>query len=190
MPIGLPAEELQRWFNRGVPYDQYLQDAGDRAMPWHTVGEQVSVAGHEELLHSFTREMKVIVLSGIWCGDCTAQGPILAQIAGASSAIELRWLDRDEAIELSNQVKINAGNRVPTVIFMAEDFEAVSVLGDRTLSRYRAIAKRQLGASCDIPGAPIPQDEMQENIQDWVDEFERVQLLLRLSPRFRQKHGD
>jgi hypothetical protein len=26
--------------------------------------------------------------------------------------------------------------------------------------------------------------------QDWLDEFERVQLLLRLSSRLRQKHGD
>jgi thiol-disulfide isomerase/thioredoxin len=134
--------------------------------------------------------MKVIVLSGIWCGDCSAQGPILEKIANASPAIELRWLDRDEAIKLSNHVKINAGNRVPTVIFMAEDYEPVAVLGDRTLSRYRAIAKRQLGASCDIPGAPIAQDELKENIQDWVNEFERVQLLLRLSARLRQKHGD
>ena len=190
MPIGLPAEELQRWFERGSTYDTYLEDSGGRAQPWHAIGEQVSVAEHEALLHSFTRDMKVIVLSGIWCGDCSAQGPILEKIANASPAIELRWLDRDEAIELSNHVKINAGNRVPTVIFMAEDFEPVAVLGDRTLSRYRAIAKRQLGASCDIPGAPIAQDELKENIQDWVNEFERVQLLLRLSARLRQKHGD
>lgn len=190
MPIGLPAKELHSWFTRGVPYEQYLQNAGDRAAPWHAVSEQVSIADHELLLHSFVREMKVLVLSGVWCGDCSAQGPILEKIANASPAIELCWLDRDEAIELSNHVKINAGNRVPTVIFMAEDFEPVAVLGDRTLSRYRAIAKRQLGASCDIPGAPIPQDELQENIQDWVNEFERVQLLLRLSARLRQKHGD
>jgi hypothetical protein len=26
--------------------------------------------------------------------------------------------------------------------------------------------------------------------QDWLDEFERVQWLLRLSPRLRQLHGD
>ena len=27
-------------------------------------------------------------------------------------------------------------------------------------------------------------------VQDWLDEFERVQWLLRLSTRLRQKHGD
>ena len=73
---------------------------------------------------------------------------------------------------------------------MAEDFEPVSVLGDRTLTRYRAIAARQLGASCDIPGVLIPQHEFNETLQEWLNEFERVQLLLRLSAWLRQKHGD
>jgi hypothetical protein len=27
-------------------------------------------------------------------------------------------------------------------------------------------------------------------VDDWLREFERVQLMLRLSPRLRQKHGD
>ena len=27
-------------------------------------------------------------------------------------------------------------------------------------------------------------------LQEWLNEFERVQWMLRLSPRLRQKHGD
>ena len=73
---------------------------------------------------------------------------------------------------------------------MAEDYEPVSVIGDRTLSRYRAIAARQFGASCDIPGTVIPEREFNDTLQEWLNEFERVQLLLRLSARLRQKHGD
>jgi hypothetical protein len=73
---------------------------------------------------------------------------------------------------------------------MAEDFEPVSMYGDRTLARYRAIAARQLGSACDIPGIAIDQNEFDATLQEWVNEFERVQLLLRLSARLRQKHGD
>jgi hypothetical protein len=73
---------------------------------------------------------------------------------------------------------------------MSEDFEFVSLLGDRTLSRYRAMAARSLGAACPLPGAPLPDDELAATLSEWVGEFERVQLLLRLSPRLRQKHGD
>jgi hypothetical protein len=73
---------------------------------------------------------------------------------------------------------------------MAEDCEFVGLYGDRTLSRYRAVAARQTGAACELPGAEAPRDEMDATMADWVNEFERVQLLLRLSPRLREKHGD
>ena len=36
------------------------------------------------------------------------------------------------------------------------------------------------------PGDPRPA----QVTQDWLNEFDRVQWLLRLSPRLRQKHGD
>ena len=73
---------------------------------------------------------------------------------------------------------------------MAEDFELCSIFGDRTLTRYRAMAERALGAACMVPGAPLPDDDVAGTLADWVDEFERVQLMLRLSGRLRQKHGD
>ena len=191
MPVGLSPSTLQTWFEQGVTYDAYLAATPEKATPWQENDARCKLSDQQQLLlTSFSRTMKVIVLSGIWCGDCSSQGPMLAAIANGSAMIELHWLDRDEASELSNHLSINQGHRVPTVIFMAEDFEPVSVYGDRTLTRYRAMATRQLGAACDIPGAVIPEDEFAATMQDWLDEFERVQLLLRLSARLRQKHGD
>ncbi|MCA9311072.1 MAG: thioredoxin family protein, partial [Phycisphaerales bacterium] len=127
---------------------------------------------------------------GIWCGDCVQQGPLIQRIADASPLIEVRWLDRDEHEDLASSVMICGGLRVPVVLFLAEDFEPVSVYGDRSLTRYRAIAARQLGAACTLPGAPLDSDELHGTLQDWLNEFERVALLLRLSTRLRQKHGD
>jgi hypothetical protein len=191
MPTGLTKEYLQKWFAKGLSYEVYLDNARDMAAPWREVEKQAKLTHTQQTtLGSFVREMKVIVITGVWCGDCSVQGPMLHAIAGGSPTIAMHWLDRDDAIELSNKVKINAGNRVPTVLFMAEDFELVSVFGDRTLSRYRAIAARQLGSGCDIPGITTPQDEFDATLQEWLNEFERVQLLLRLSTRLRQKHRD
>jgi hypothetical protein len=79
---------------------------------------------------------------------------------------------------------------VPVVVFMNEDFDFVAFAGDRTLARYRALAGRLLGPSCPLPGVAVPADEVGATLQDWVDEFERVHLLLRLSPKLRQRHGD
>lgn len=191
MPIGINAEKLKKLHESAQTYDAYLDSDQDRAAPWRENDARTHLTQEQRnLLGSFIREMKVLVLSGIWCGDCSSQGPMLGAIAAASSMIDLRWLDRDAFPELSSHLSINAGHRVPTALFMAEDFEPVSVMGDRTLTRYRSMAARKLGAACDIPGIAVPEDEYNETLQEWLDEFERVQLLLRLSARLRQKHGD
>jgi hypothetical protein len=73
---------------------------------------------------------------------------------------------------------------------MAEDFEFMSLLGDKTLSRLRAKAAKSLGAACPLPGAELPADELAATLQEWLNEVERVHLLLRLSTRLRELHQD
>ena len=186
---GMQSELLRATFDAALPYERYLATDPGRAGAWRAVQASVTPSQHA-LLATFTRHMPVLVLSGVWCGDCAQQGPMLQAIAAACPRIDLRWIDRDAAPALRDQVSICGGHRVPTVIWMAEDFEFVSLLGDRTLPRYRAMAARQLGPACPLPGAALPADEAAATLQAWLDEFERVQLILRLSGRLRQRHGD
>jgi hypothetical protein len=75
-------------------------------------------------------------------------------------------------------------------LFLAEDFELCSIYGERSLNRYRSMASTQLGASCPIGIAAPDVDELGATLADWLNEFERMQLLLRLSPRLRRRHND
>jgi len=187
----LDAAYLKSKHDAGLDYESYLATNPAKAPNWRKYESQVHLTDDQRrVVSSFTREIKVLVTSGIWCGDCAVQCPMLMKIAHASSLIDLKFVDRDEHIDLSERIMINAGLRVPTAIFMAEDFELVSLLADRTLTRYRAIAARQLGPSCPLPGAPVPQDELNATLQEWLNEVERVHLLLRLSHRLREKYGD
>jgi ferredoxin len=183
---------LQSHFDQSLAYDAYLKTGTDeQRRRWTQVYEAAHLLDSQKtLLAGFVRQMNVLVVSGIWCGDCVQQCPLMQKIAEGSGKIALRLVDRDQHKELSSQLRINAGDRVPVVLFMAEDFELCGVYGERTLSRYRAIARKQLGASCPT-GIGLPdQDEMGATLADWLNEFERTQLLLRISPRLRQKHGD
>jgi thiol-disulfide isomerase/thioredoxin len=147
--------------------------------------------GHRELLGGFTRRLNVVVSSGTWCGDCVQQVPMVDAIAGAvGGLIEARYIDRDEHEELAERVMLCGGLRVPVVLILNEDFDLLSLEGDRSLSRYRAMAARQLGPSCPLPGAPVPAEEVAATLQDWVDAFERAHLMARLSTKLRQRHGD
>jgi thiol-disulfide isomerase/thioredoxin len=185
------AQYLKTKYDAGLDWDDYLATDPEKTGNWLEVYAQAQLtAAQKQLVEGFTREMKLLVVSGIWCGDCVQQGPLVQRIAEANPRIGIRYLDRDEHLDLTEQVKINAGLRVPAVVFMAEDFEPVSVFGDRTLARYRALAAKNLGGACPLPGAPVPDDEVQATLQDWLDEVERVHLILRLSARLRKTHGD
>ncbi|MEM1165046.1 MAG: thioredoxin family protein [Planctomycetota bacterium] len=189
----LTPDFLKFVFESGLGYADYVATAdADKRAKWDAFYDSVRLTGPQhELIGGFVREMPVLVISGVWCGDCVQQCPILARIAEANPRkVNLRFADRDEQMALAEQVKICGGTRVPVAIFMAEDFEPVQIFGDRTLTRYRKMAEAALGANCPVPGAPVPAEEVAEVTADWVDVFERNQLLLRLSTRLRQKHSD
>lgn len=187
------ASFLSDRFGTALPYDRYVQTGTDEQQRrWKQVYDAARLTDpQKQLLGGFVREMKVLVVSGIWCGDCVQQCPLLQRIAeGNSSRIDLRLADRDQNRDLADQFRLNGGDRVPVAVFMAEDFEFCGAFGDRSLHRYRALARTQLGASCPVGLAPPDPDELGQTLQDWLNEFERIQLMLRLSPRLRRRHND
>ncbi|MBG82953.1 MAG: thiol reductase thioredoxin [Phycisphaerae bacterium] len=188
---GLRSHDLQTVFQSASDWEGYLASDPEKAAPWRTLLQDIQLSDEQiQLLNGFTRTMRVLMISGIWCGDCVRQGPALEAIARANPCIDLRFIDRDAIPEVMSRLSINGGQRVPMVVFMAEDMEPVSVAGDRTLNYYRHMINSKLGISCPMPGAATDDGMIRLMTQDWIDEFERVHLLLRLSGRLRQIHGD
>jgi thiol-disulfide isomerase/thioredoxin len=180
-------------FEAGLAYPAYgATGSPDQQASWNRSYQRVQVTpAQTQLLTSFTRRINLLVTSGTWCGDCVQQVPMLARIAEANPAlIHLRLVDRDKHRDLSEQVMICGGLRVPTVIFLSEEFDFVSIMGDKLLTRLRVLAAKSVGAFCPLPGADEPADESAGALRDWVREVERVHLMLRLSPKLREKHGD
>jgi thiol-disulfide isomerase/thioredoxin len=180
-------------FTQGLSYEQFLERHGteEHRRRWANMHAAVRLsAAQRELLASFRREMKVLCLTGAWCGDCVNQCPIFDHFAQATPQIQIRYLDRDAESELAAELRVCGGSRVPVVVFLSEDGQQVGRYGDRTLARYRRLAAEQLGSSCPT-GLVVPDAELTAAVtQEWLNEFERVHLLLRLSPRLRQLHGD
>jgi thiol-disulfide isomerase/thioredoxin len=193
----LSPEFLFAKFNQGLSYERYVH-AGTPAQVenWErfdrVARDHAALDSHQRAaLADFCRRINILVISGLWCGDCVAQCPLLAIIADhRPDLIDVRFLDRDQNLDIAEQVKICGGLRVPTAIFMNEDFDFVSLYGDKSLARLRALAAKSLGAACPLPTTEVPHDEIRATMADWLQEVERVHLILRLSPKLRQKHGD
>lgn len=182
-------------FNQGLSYDHFVSLGRPEGhdQQWHQRHSQLELTQpQKDLVASFQRQMKILCLTGTWCGDCALQGSAMARIAQANpEKLNLRFILRsDEHADLIVKSPINAGFRVPVTYFLAEDDQLVSSFGDRTLSRYRSIARKTLPPQETAAFAPPPEDPVRQVLQEVLDEFERVQLLLRLSTRLRDKHGD
>jgi hypothetical protein len=184
------------WMNvlaEALPYTAFLDrhaTVAQRAR-WDDLHARfVLTSTQKELLGGFTRRMPVLCLAGAWCGDCINQCPVFDHFAQAAPVIELWFLDRDVRGDVRDYLAINGGHRVPVVVFLSEDGFEVARYGERTLSIYRRLAAEKLGPACPTGIVPPSDDANALITAEWLAEFERVQLLLRLSPRLRQKHGD
>lgn len=187
-------ELLQAKFDQALPYEAFIAggEAQGHRSPWDQRYEQCALSPTQhDLITGFTRKMHVLCLTGTWCGDCALQGAAMQRIAEANPGrIDLRFLLRDEEhAELVVKAPINAGFRVPVTWWLAEDFAPVACFGDRSLSRYRSMARKALGDAAGVV-APPPEEPVLAVRDEMVAEFERVHLLLRLSGRLRQLHGD
>jgi hypothetical protein len=180
-------------FPDGLTYGDFLTNHGTDAHRerWQRVHEAVRLSpAQRDLLAGFKRQMKVLCLAGAWCGDCVNQCPIFDHFDRCTQTLEIRYFDRDANPDLAAALSICGGARVPVLVFLSEDGQQVGWYGDRTISKYRQMAVEQLGPACPT-GVLAPDQPLLDAVtQDWLTEFERVQLLLRTSPRLRQLHGD
>ena len=183
---------LADYYQQGFSYSDFLKAYGsdgdqDR---WRQVYDQTTLSSEQRsLLGSFVREMHVLCLAGAWCGDCVEQCPIFGVFESVASVINVRYVDRDAYAELKETLTICGGARVPQVVFFSEDMQQVGRYGDRTLAKYRQMAASLGGAACST-GVLGANNGHAEVVQDWLNEFERIQLILRTSPRLRTKHSD
>ena len=180
-------------YEAGLSYNDFLEKYGtdEHRRRWEGVHAEVQLSDDQKtLLASFVRDMKVLVVAGTWCGDCVNQCPIWDHFTAANDKIAVRYFDRDDNPDLADELSICGGQRVPSLLFLSEDGFVCGRYGDRTLSKYRQMAASQTGAACPT-GLVAPEQTLLQNVtQEWLNEFERIQLMLRTSGRLRQLHGD
>jgi Thioredoxin len=180
-------------FADALPYEVFLDRYATppQRARWDALHGRFSLTAEQErLLKGFARRMPVLCLAGAWCGDCINQCPVFDHFARAATPIDLRFVDRDARPDVRDLLAINGGQRVPVVVFLSEDWFEVSRYGERTVSIYRRLAAEQLGPACPTGLVPPAAETLAASTADWLAEFERAQLILRLSPRLRSKHGD
>src|SRR5258707_14717849 len=120
-------------FSSGIPYDRYVMTGNEEQQRrWSQVYDAARLTdAQKQLVTGFVREMKILVFSGIWCGDCVEQCPLIHRIAEANPGkIDLRFVERPRDGELVPKLRINGGNCGLVVIILSEENELRPPAGD------------------------------------------------------------
>lgn len=188
----LRIEFFRKYFESGANYREYLTTGtAEQNAKWSNFEKAISLsADQRNTLKLFKRRMNILVMSGIWCGDCARQGPMLAAIEAACPLLSFRYHDNRRNPELQDELRINGAEKVPVVVTMSEDFFELGRFGDRHLSVYRRKVATELGVACDPGIVTGLASELEVEVGEWIVYFERLQHMLRLAPMLRKRHGD
>src|SRR6266436_961051 len=96
-------------FAAALPYTSFLDQYATQSQRarWDAMHARVSLSVKQrDLLGGFVRRMPVLCLAGAWCGDCINECPAFDHFARASTAIALRFLDRDARPEVGDALAI------------------------------------------------------------------------------------
>jgi ferredoxin len=77
------ASKLFQEFAAALPYDRYLANGTEEQQRRWTQVHEIAhlITAQQQLAGGFVRNIKVLVCSGIWCGDCVQQCPLIYRIA-------------------------------------------------------------------------------------------------------------
>jgi thiol-disulfide isomerase/thioredoxin len=182
----------RKHFEAGMTLESFRKSGKpEEAALWKERADRTPELTKEQItrLEGYNRELNILVYAGTWCGDCSRQAPMLKKLADAAGEkVKLRLVDRESSKELQDELRLVGGLRVPVVVFMTEDFWEVGRFGERLLHVYRSKAAREIGRGMD-EGVLSPH-ALEKEMSDWLDIFERMLLMVRLSPPLRKRHGD
>lgn len=113
---------LNKWYDKGQTTDQYIESLTTHEAGFKHVHENFNLPDDEQFFKSVKdKNLRVLILAEPWCGHCMFTIPVLLQFA-AETDMSVRFLPRDENLELMDQYLTNGKSRsVPIFIFIDEN---------------------------------------------------------------------
>ena len=188
----LKADLWKKGWENATNYEDFLSSAPlDHQNRWNESLKRSSelTVQQKERLEGYNRVLRILLVGGTWCMDCSRSGPYLKKIADVcGSKVELRFIDRDTLPDLRDELRIMGAPRVPSVLFLNEEWFEAGRFSDRRLSVYRSKMAREVGVGKD-KGILSPQARETE-LAEWVDIIERLLIMQRVAPSLRKKYND
>ena len=112
-----------------------------------------------EVARKITSSQKWLLLTEAWCGDAAQNLPIIQKVADLNDKIEVKYLLRDENLDIMDAYLTNGGRSIPKLIILDEAFNELSNWGPRPLPAQELLEEAKLKS--------IPHDEYITTIHAW-----------------------
>lgn len=120
--------DLNKWFDRGISKEQYMESLQKHRDNFLHIYNHFEVPSEDDAFLKGKNGFRIIVLAEEWCGHCMLDIPILLHIAERAD-IPVKFLPRDENLELMDQYLTNEKRYIPIVIFIDESGKEIGKWG-------------------------------------------------------------
>lgn len=132
--------DLNKWFEKGLLVEDYIVQHEDHKDNFHNILNNFQPPSDEEFIKQLKeRNLRAIVLAEVWCGHCMLNIPIFLKLAEKAN-ISVRFLNRDENLELMDQYLTNGNRVIPIFIFIDEEGNEVAKWGPMAESTREFVA--------------------------------------------------
>lgn len=121
---------LKQYFETGIDYETYVSRMETNKENMQYIYDNFTLPAQSDLSELKDKNLRILVITEDWCGDAMVNTPILMKIA-EWAGIEVRFVYRDQNLELMDQYLTNGGRSIPKFIYLNENFEDVGNWGPR-----------------------------------------------------------
>lgn len=119
---------LNDWYERGITTEEYTKDLDNHREGFYAIYDQFKVPKVDIEKLREKANLRVIALAEVWCGHCMMDIPILLRMLEKAN-IPIRFLPRDQHLELMDQYLTNGKRFIPIFIFIDESGNEVTKWG-------------------------------------------------------------
>lgn len=120
---------LNEWFDKGLTIDEYNSVQNKHQAGYAHILKQFSPDNDEQFFNQLkNKNLRVVAIVEEWCGHCMLNVPLLIHL-GEKANIPLRFLPRDNNLELMEHYLTNEKRIIPIFIFIDENGNEVAKWG-------------------------------------------------------------
>lgn len=121
--------DLNQWFEKGLTPENYIATLDNLKEGFTNINEKFQIPNDDAFFQELQeKNLRVIVLSEVWCTHCMLNIPILLHLANKAN-MPVRILPRDENLDLMDQYLTNEKRIIPIFVFIDEDGNEVAKWG-------------------------------------------------------------